>query len=231
MTRDRVAEMPREEFIAGNRAISKIVEDAVRRIGARGFFLPSSGAVYRKDRSIDDDMEHNPYGVLKYQDELKFRNIFKDTGTPLAIGRIFNLAGPFVNKLNTYALSSIITQLQRGAPIEIRAAHKVIRSYVHVGDVLDIAFSCLTAPQNENLTVCFDTRGDEAVELGELALRAAKLLGRPNCKIVRPPLDDARVDAYLGDGASFAKLLDTYGIWSKPLDRQILDTASFLAQQ
>jgi nucleoside-diphosphate-sugar epimerase len=230
MTRDRVSEMSLESFIAGNRGISDIVKKAARRIGAKGFFLPSSGAVYRQDHSIDDDMERNPYGVLKYQDEISFRELCESGEGLFVVGRVFNLAGPFVNKLDTYALSSIIGNVQRGNPVEIRAAHRVIRSYVHVGDVLDIVFSCLTTPDSSAAPVFFDTVGEEKIEIGDLAARVALVLGRPESKIIRPPWDDSRTDIYLGNEVAFGELIQQYDIKLRSLDQQIFDTADYLAQ-
>lgn len=229
LTRDRVSEMSLDAFIAGNRALSALVEETIRRIGARGLFLPSSGAVYRKDRSIEQDIAANPYGVLKYEDEIKFTNLLDSSEAPLVIGRIFNLAGPFINKLGTYALSSIIGNIHRGSPIEIRAAHRVVRSYVDVSDVLDAAFSYLTDAGASFAPICFDTYGDEAIEIGELASRVAAVLHRPDTQIIRPPRDDKKDDIYLGDGSTFQRLVQRFGIHLKSLDQQIMDTADFLA--
>jgi len=230
VTRDRVSEMSHEAFVSANRIIADLVGEAASRIGARGLFLPSSGAVYRPDHSIDDDMERNPYGVLKHQDEQRFEAFFRDTGLPYVIGRIFNMAGPFVNKLDTYALSSIIRSVQRGGPVEIRASRRVVRSYVHVQDVLDIVFSSMTTSHGRRGAFCFDTVGDEAVEIGDLASRVANVLGRSDCNIVRPRIDNPIADVYVGDGAAFRELVRCHGVRLKPLDQQIVDTADYLAK-
>ena len=51
--------------------------------------------------------------------------------------RVFNLAGPFINKIQIYALATMIGDALAGRPIEIRASHRVLRSYLHVGDCID----------------------------------------------------------------------------------------------
>jgi nucleoside-diphosphate-sugar epimerase len=81
--------------------------------------------------------------VLKLRDEAHFARLAAEKGIPLALIRVFNLAGPYINKVNTYALSSIILDVLRGGPVTLRASHPVIRSYVSIFDVIDLALCAL----------------------------------------------------------------------------------------
>ena len=126
-----------------NNTIAETVEAAVRRVPAKGLFLPSSGAVYRPDRSLHTNLEESPYGVLKLRDEARFRALCDEAGGKLAAIRVFNLGGPCINNISGYALSSIIADVLRGAPVEIRANRPVYRSGVHVVDLIELALEAL----------------------------------------------------------------------------------------
>lgn len=224
LTRDKVSAMTLEQYIAANAEITNLVLSNALRIGVEGVFTPSSGAVYNAERVVDTDMERNPYGVMKHQDELAFAAL----GVPCVNPRLFNLAGPFINKVSSYALSSILLDLQAERPITLRATKPVWRSYVHVADLMSLGLSCLLndrAPQ-----AAFDTAGEETIEVGELATRAAAVLGRPDHPIVRPPFDTAVKDYYVGNAEPFRTLCRAENLTLRALDLQIRDTADYLAE-
>jgi nucleoside-diphosphate-sugar epimerase len=187
----------------------------------------SSGAVY-----LGDDLATNPYGVLKRRDERRFLDLASESGGAepaprVVIPRLFNLAGPFLNKPELYVLGSIIEDIGRGGPIRLHADKRVLRSYVHVADLVDLALSIMVGdgpvpPQ------AFDTAGEREIEVGELAELAATVLGQPGMPVLRPPVDDTQVDRYVGDPAVMDSLARSYGITLTPLPRQIEDTARYL---
>lgn len=230
LTKDRVAQLPASEFIRQNEAISDAVDAYCRRLPAGGLFLPSSGAVYRKDRTLDDDLAQNPYGVLKVRDESRFLALGEAKGLRTLVCRVFNLAGPFVNKVGSYALSSILLDIARGGPITLRAAHPVIRSYFYIRDLVDVAVGALLS-DGPLPNAPFDTAGEEAIEVGDLAARAAAVMGAPGMIINRPPLSGAPPDLYVGDAATLDALMEQLGIVSASLDEQIAATAAYLADQ
>ena len=227
LTRGYAAQMPPDAYVAVNRGLSAAVAAVAARCGAQGVFVPSSGAVYRPDRSLDDDLATNPYGALKLEDEAGFADLAARCGFPAVIFRIFNLSGPFINHPGHYALGSILGDIAAGRAIELRAAHPVIRSYSHVGDVLTLAFSLLGGGEAAGP---LDTGGEPAIEIGDLARRAAWLLGRPDADIRRPEFSSGPSDVYVGDGGRFASLAASAGIRLRTLDEQIMDTAAFLRE-
>jgi len=117
LTREYAGKMPVDQYIATNRAISATVEEFIRRNGARGVFVPSSGAVYAPPP--------NPYGQGKLEDEARFAALGQALGIPTVLMRVFNLAGPFINKLDSYALACIIRDILARRPVTLRAAHPV----------------------------------------------------------------------------------------------------------
>lgn len=225
LTRGYAAQMPRATYLAINRGLSSTVAKLAERLGARGLLLPSSGAVYRKDRTLDRDLATNPYGVLKLEDEERLSDLALRCGVPAVIFRIFNLSGPFMNHPSHYALGSILQDIAAGRPIDIRAAHPVVRAYTHVGDLLTLALSLLVRGESVGP---LDTGGQPAIEIGTLALRAARLLGRPDLDIRRPEFASGPPDIYVGDGGRYEALAESAGLRLRTLDEQIVETAAFL---
>jgi UDP-glucuronate decarboxylase len=228
LTKDRVAGLDLRTFVEQNEVISRSVlkQANIRRI--EGIFVPSSGAVYRPDRTIDDDLKRNPYGVMKARDELDFLSLAEEFHTRVVICRVFNLAGPFVNKIKSYALSSILMDIIASERIVLRADRPVLRSYVHVRDLIDLAFALMLGDRSPPATP-FDTAGELNIEIGELAQRAASILGKPEMPIIRPPIRSEEPDKYVGDGRLFQRLLREFSVLPRHLDTQILDTADYLA--
>lgn len=225
ITRGHVATMALDDYVRSNRLISHTIQSMIERCGARGVFLPSSGAVYRPDRTIDADLGRNPYGVLKSEDEEGFAALGRYLGFPVSIIRIFNLSGPFLNNPKSYALGSILSDIARGGPIVLRADHEVLRSYAFIGDVLNLAMSLLL---DSTSIGPFDTAGEHEIEIGALARDAAILLGHPNIAITRPALTGS-IDCYVGDGTTYCDLSKQRNIPLMSLSRQILETAAYLA--
>ncbi|GLR67315.1 hypothetical protein GCM10010909_19960 [Acidocella aquatica] len=206
------------DFEAVNRRITAAVRGYIERNGAAGVFIPSSGAAYRA--------EHDIYGALKLEDEAVFAALAKRLGFPAVIPRIFNLAGPFINNVNHYALACMIADVAGGRPVRLRAAHPVWRSYAHVGDVLSIGLAGLL----RGVTLeGFDTAGEVEVEIGDLAARVARVMGAGGAEIIRPAWREGAADYYTGDMAGYRRAAALAGVSLRGLDEQIADTAGYLA--
>lgn len=227
LTREHAATQSVASYVTLNEGISSVVLDHAHRSPVEAVFLPSSGAVYAADGAAAADLENNPYGALKLRDEFRFADV-SPAAERAAIVRVFNLAGPFINKGSIYALASIISDLERGGPIRLRADHPVIRSYVHVRDLVELAFAVMLG-QIPGPGVPFDTAGDREIEIGDLASLTAALLGMPDTRIDRPEMaGENPADRYVGDGTLLGKLALEGGIEFASLDEQILDTAAFI---
>ncbi len=210
-----------------NAEIAETVEAAARRVEAKGMFLPSSGAVYRPDRTLRGTLEEHPYGYLKLQDEKRFAAMAEETGCRLAAIRVFNLGGPYINNLSGFALSSIIMDVLRGEPVQIKATHPVYRSYVHINDLIELALQEMLG-DNPPPPEPYDTAGETVVEVGDLAHLITQSMGQPDHPILRPEMSGGAADRYVGDGAQFADRAQAGGITLKPLAVQIRDTIADL---
>jgi len=227
LTKDRVADHGAQAFLAANKQIRETVAAFIERRGAYGMFLPSSGAVYGPGRSLGPAPDENPYGAAKLLDEQRFAALALKNGAPLVIARIFNLAGPFINKPEAYAIADFLLALIEGRRIEIRARGSVYRSYLHVEDLLLMALGILLLAPDTHL-VQFDTEGEVTIEVEDLARRAAMLLDRLEVPIHRAAPDGRPDDVYVGDGKAMRAIANGLDLPLRVLDRQILDTARYL---
>jgi UDP-glucuronate decarboxylase len=217
--------MREDGYIEINQLITRTMQRFIERNGAFGMFVPSSGAVYGTDRLPYQNLDTDPYGALKYEDELVFGALALQLGFPAVIIRIFNLAGPCMNNLTGYALACIITDVMRGGPINLRAGHPVVRAYAHIGDVLNIALSLLLGRQE--LPV-FDSAGEPPLEIGELAQLTSLLIAGEILPVSRPDWQIGTPDRYLGDMQSYAQAARLAGVTLQPLEQQIHDTATYI---
>jgi UDP-glucuronate decarboxylase len=226
LTRGYAARMPLDGYVTTNRSISSLVAEVATQKKARGLFLPSSGAVYRKDRTLDVNLFANPYGVLKLEDEARFGDLRRCF--PVVMFRVFNLAGPFLNHPADYALGSILMDILADRAIQIRAPHPVVRGYTHVGDLLNIGLNTLVRRESAGP---LDAGGHPEIEIGELARRTARLLGKPDIEIHRPHFDVAgHPDVYVAHCAGYQALAAAAGLTLRTLDEQIVETAEFLKE-
>jgi nucleoside-diphosphate-sugar epimerase len=230
LTKEKVANMPLSEYFATNRSISQSTKDAAEKIGVDCVLLMSSGAVYQAIASSNTPEVVQPYGALKLEDEALFsRFAHEGEGRKVTTVRLFNLSGPHINKLGSYALASFIEQARcrdTDAVIKVNADHPVIRSYTGVESLLSVAFAHLL-DDTADPYVCFDTAGDREVEVQELA-ETIRSIVNPSIGIARPILTSARADRYVGDGASYRSLAARYGVHLDDLEQQVRDTASYL---
>lgn len=232
VTKDRVADASASDYFRQSEAISAEVIAALPAIGTRRMLFPSSGAVYgqpmRADRTTLEEPSSNPYGTQKLRDERLFSEFCGNLGVRLAIPRIFSLSGPFINKHDAYVLAAVINSVLDGRPIELKSRRRVLRAYIGVGDMLNVALGWLLEDDADELAV-FDS-GGEVVEIGELASAVLRTLGRADLAVKRPPLDGSPDDLYFGVGTKFAELARRLGVVPAALDRQILDTATYLSE-
>lgn len=227
VTREYVTAVGITGYVARNEAITSVVADHVARHQPVGMAFLSSGAVY-----LGDDLATNPYGVLKARDERTFfdlagRHRDRGPGLRLVVPRLFNLSGPFLHKPDDLVLGSIIRDIDSGGPIRLKATHPVVRSYIAVGDLIELAWASLLDERPLPLEG-FDTAGEREVEVGELAELASSVLGHTGMPIERPPLESPSSDRYVGDPTTMRSLMARYGIVMQHLPSQIADTAEFM---
>jgi UDP-glucuronate decarboxylase len=224
LTQEKAKAMTPEAYRSANRAISSAVLDALPRIGAQSLFVPSSGAVYMADRP-EAQASMRLYGELKLEDEARFSRWSDKSGGRLAIGRLFNLSGPYINKQSSYALACFIADALAGRPIQVAATRPVYRSYVAISELMSIVFGTLTDGEGGSIT--FDTAGDSVYEMSKIA-EAVNAALKTGLGVGRPPLTGDEPDFYVGDARQYQALRDLYEVPPVCFARQIFDTADFM---
>lgn len=221
LTKDRAAAMDDDAYARACVGIRDTVLAALDPIGATAIFVASSGAAARADDPAAA-REMRLYGRLKRDDEDAFAAWAETTGKRAVIARVFNLTGPYINKLSAYALACFILDALAARPIAVRSPRPVMRGYVPIRELVSLALLLLGG---EGVTR-FETGGD-ALELGEVAEAVAAVLGGT---VSRAAITDTVEDRYLGDDAAYSKLLARHGIARSPLSDQIAETAAYLAR-
>ena len=135
---------------------------------------------------------------------------------------IGNIAGPYMNKIQSYALGDMLNQARKNGRIRIAAAFPVFRSYLHVLDLADLVLAALTAGVGGSGPV--DLCGAEVLEMGDIAYRVAKLTGLSAGSITRPAIKWLQSNLYLGNFADTKVLAMRLGLSLAEFDRQLVDT-------
>lgn len=220
LSRARLARLGHDAYVAANAAIASRVLDWVAAERPAAVLLASSGAA-----AAGLPLSPDPYGAMKRLDELAFAEASRRVGARLRTVRVYNVTGRHMTTPEEYALGALILAALRGEPLRIRARGPVLRSYLAIDDLVDLAIAELIADDGpEQLT--FDTAG-ATVEIGELADAIRATLGASS-PIERDLDPDAPQSAYLGDPAKMSELLARHGLTPTPLDEQIRQTAEGL---
>lgn len=234
LTREKAPSMAPRDYIEINRRLSRLAAEGGAKIGVERAFVTSSGATHAALDAVDavdavDDADPGLlYGKLKLEDEALFERFAGDKPARRAfVARLFNLSGPYINKLDSYALASFIRQARSGC-LQIRARHPVIRSYTSASNLLGVAMGQLLSDDAPRFQ-CVETAGDQEVEVGELAKMVCDVVS-PNARIERNECAKQPIDRYVGNGRDYRLLLGEHGIVEHRLQRQIADTAEYLAQ-
>ncbi|MFT7098321.1 MAG: nucleoside-diphosphate-sugar epimerase [Rickettsiales bacterium] len=221
LTKDKVSLVSDDDYIKANRIIRDNVTKIITHTNPTGIIYASSGAIYKQD---------NLYSSLKLEDEKYFSNLADKIGASIVIPRIFNIAGPYINKHNLYALSNFIVQLTNNKEIIINANHPVIRSYIHTADLFKICFGWIFDMSRQEKSIVFDTGNQQEIELGELAKMIISLID-PKGEIIRKDFDDKLQQSYyVGNIDSQNSLCKTYNVSLTGYEEIILDTYKYLSE-
>lgn len=219
LTKEKTLTISESEYTKQNRIIRNNVAKIIDYANPISMLYSSSGAVYNKNCL---------YGKLKLEDEFYFKELSSKIGYSLIIPRIFNLAGPYINKCNLYAISDFILQLIKNNQIIINANFPVIRSYIHILDLFKICLSFMLDEQKNQTRLTFDTGNKKEIELSELAATIINL-SNPNATIIRPNYDkNLPANRYVGNIHIQQELCKEYGIITVDYQSMILDTFHYL---
>lgn len=221
LTRERVMLEGLQTYIQKNRAITAAVAALIKRYPTLPIITTSSGAAAALDGRAAD-LEGNPYATLKQEEENLWRQ--QAFQRMAVVFRVYGASGRFLKDPKLFALGDFIVQAKSGQPITVNSPRPVIRSYVHIGTLMRLAWMMLHQPLSTGyLQIDAVTDTLSLVELADCIARQWDLPPtRSKINQNLPP------DHYAGDPEAFAKLLHAYELQSPALIDQILETATSL---
>jgi len=217
-TKDKLAILSDDEFNKNCEKINESLYQIIKNNRIESLIFPSSGAIYN---------QNNSYAKNKINDELYFLELSKKYNFNLMIPRIFNLGGPFINKPENYALNNFILQAKANKKIIINANNDVLRSYIHVNNLIDLFFKWIIDKDKETPLI-FDVSHPNKIEIKDLAQKINEVL-KTNCEIISPNYNSQNLsNDYVGDPTKIMSLCQNYQINLADLEQIILDTNLFL---
>jgi dTDP-glucose 4,6-dehydratase len=165
----------------------------------------SSGAVYGQqlqntnglsECAIFDSISSLPpskqdYAAAKRDAELEIQKLGIE-GLNVSVARCFAFVGPFLRRDQHFAIGNFIEDGIKGRPILVKAAHKVIRSYMFADDLV-IWLMTLATFANSKCPI-INVGSDESVDLACLATKIATIFDVP---VQLPVFTVAEVDRYV----------------------------------
>lgn len=223
LTKEKAEQLGAAAFAAANDAIDDALLAAVGAAAPASLFVASSGAAALAERGTD----LHAYGLAKLRQEARFLQWANALGLPAIAGRIFNLAGPHINKVRSYAISDFALQARDDGEIRIQAPVPVFRSYLHVEDLCALVIGA--ARHGIGRPGPIDLCGAEAVEMADIAALVARASpGSP--AIRRGPVDFSRPSVYLGDPTHAKVLAMELNLDLKRFAVQVTDTINWLGR-
>lgn len=224
LTKDKVASLGETAFREGNQAIDNALLAAMDAAPPASLFVASSGAA-----KLAEAGNPEPYGVMKLAQEERFLAFGAAHGVPVLCGRIFNVAGPFINKLEAYAVSNFALQARERREIRIEARQPVFRSFLHVTDLCRMIRRALCGGVGRDQPV--DLCGNQILEMQDIAELVADEVARDTGEkvaIVRGALNLAARSDYLGCPQETRVLAMELNIGLASVHAQVRDTLEWI---
>ena len=221
LTKEKVDTLGERVFTDTNLNIDDHMLRALDGGHPHAVFIASSGAAALAERGID----RHPYGLCKLRQEDRFLAWSAKSGVAVLPGRIFNLAGPYINKIESYAVGSFILQAKTKGVINVEAQIPIFRSFLHVNDLCALMMGA--ANQGIGYQMPIDLCGAEVLEMGDIAALTAELHSK-SVAVTRANLRSETANAYLGNFVQTKCLALRLGLHLAPFRIQLTDTIAWL---
>lgn len=221
LTKEKAEELGERQFTETNLRIDDQLLNVLREARPRSVFVASSGAASLAATGVD----LHPYGLGKLRQEARFLEWGARADVPVLAGRIFNLSGPYINKIASYAISNMAEQARETGAINIAATVPVFRSFLHVNDLCALVAQAAVTGVKRSSAV--DLCGAEIVEMEDLASVVGEAVS-PGVRIARERVDYGQRSVYLGDFTQTRILAMELGLPLASLRSQVKDTIDWL---
>lgn len=217
LTRDRVADLPLDEYVDTNRRLIARMLVAAALPDTRSIVTISSGAAVYPDDALRHPLEDNPYGFLKRETEEALTELVSDGARNAVMFRAWGVSGAYNRVPRNYALGDMILQAP-GGRIDIRSAGQVWRRYSLADEQIAVALAVAG-----RRTAVIDS-GGVLVEVGQLA-EAVRAVVNPDAAISRPAVAAGPGDNYHTDDVLWSAACQEVGLETTLLEEQIAITA------
>jgi nucleoside-diphosphate-sugar epimerase len=174
----------------------------------------SSGAVYGQQpedlEKMDEDFQpQDVSNLIEYKRDyaLGKRNAENEIiklgslGLNVSIARCFAFHGKYLPRDQHFAYGNFIGAAERGDAIEVKANHRVVRSYMHADGLVDSLMKI--ALQSSPQCPVFNVGSDEAIEIRDLANQIGQ---EYNVPVNITPVTSDKVDRYVPNTEKLMKL-------------------------
>jgi nucleoside-diphosphate-sugar epimerase len=225
--KERTVDLPVWDYVSESQALHDAALGLIAAADRPRLVFASSGAVHGPE-GRPPALADEPYGHMKGRQEAAWADWCKVNGVSLTVCRVFNVGGPYGNKLELYALSSLIRAALAGSDIPVRARGQVLRSYVHVEELMAVLVGRAqqSAPGRSQP---FDSAGTEIVEIGDLAGVVCVQLGLDPARVIRHLDPDAPVSRYAGNGTDYQAAVRALGLTPVGLAAIVSDSIASLS--
>jgi len=221
LTKEKADTLGERRFTDTNISIDDYVLAAVRDATPLSLFVASSGAAALA--ASGDDL--HPYGLTKLRQEVRFLEWAAARAVPMIAGRIFNLSGPYINKVHSYAVSNFILQAKTQRRIKIEAKNLVFRSFLHVENLSELVINAAIAGAGRPGAV--DLCGAEVLEMQDLAELISSICDE--VAIEREMASFTNVSTYFGSFPETKSLTMEVGVGLHGIRQQVLDTLRWIS--
>ena len=174
----------------------------------------SSGAVYGQQpedlEKMDEDFQpQDVSNLIEYKRDYTFgkRNAEKEIiklgslGLNVSIARCFAFHGKYLPRDQHFAYGNFIGAAERSEAIEVKANHRVVRSYMHADGLVDSLMKI--ALQSSPQCPVFNVGSVEAIEIRDLANQIGQ---EYNVPVNITPITSDKVDRYVPNTEKLMKL-------------------------
>jgi len=178
----------------------------------------SSGAVYGQQpedlEKMDEDFQpQDVSNLIEYKRDyaLGKRNAENEIiklgslGLGVSIARCFAFHGKYLPRDQHFAYGNFIGAAERGEAIEVKANHRVVRSYMHADDLVDSLMKIAL----HSISQCpiFNVGSDEAIEIRDLAYQIGQ---EYNVPVNIAPITSEKIDRYVPNTDKLKRLNNSF---------------------
>ncbi|KZR61044.1 NAD-dependent epimerase/dehydratase family protein [Prochlorococcus sp. MIT 1306] len=221
LTRDRVAQVGQDDYVATNRWITAQVASALTASPQARAVVISSGAAAVHDQELGLDLASDPYGVLKWEEEQLLSNLVPGS----LVLRLYALSGRFIREPVRFALGDFLLKALRKQPIRLDSPNPVLRSYANASDITTFVWRWLFNNNVDNSSNVLAATSC-TTNLFDLASLITRIYDLPP---VQSTIDPAAVpNCYIADSESFLTAMNEQNLLPMTMEQQVIDTAKGL---